>query len=306
MSILFGRRVSLIFTNALGSNADLSQMHITFQVSAADVDRPPCAVIKIFNLSDETSNAIEKEFTAVTLQAGYEYANFGVIFQGTIMMIKRGKDDATTNYLIVYAADGDLAFSYAVVNKALAAQNTAVANQYAAIQQSLTKNGVGQGVIQLPATGGILPRGKTLFGMARSQLNQLTASTYTSWYISNGVINIIQEKGYKPGEAVQLTAKTGLIGIPEATQDGIKARCLINPAIQVGGLVQLDSAAINQTTVKREGYPAYTDLNFFASTRNDGLCRVLVIETEGETRGTPWYHDLTLLNMDATVNKVIA
>ena len=305
MPVLFNRKVSLIFTNSLGSTADLSKMHITFEISAADVDRPPVAVIKIFNLSDETSNLIEKEFTAVILQAGYENANYGVIFQGSISMIKRGADDAITSYLIVYAADGDLAYNFAVVNASLAAQQTSNANVLAAINASIKANGVGQGVVQLPATGGILPRGKVLFGMARSQLNQLTASTYTSWFISQGQLNVITHNGYLPGEAVQLTAKTGMIGIPEATQDGIKVRCLINPAIRVGGLVQLDNASINQTTVKREGYPAYTDLNFFATTRNDGLCRVFVIETTGDTRGTPWYHDLVLLNMDATIGQVI-
>lgn len=293
------RKCTLIVSTGT-KGLDLSDLRIVFRVDGADVQSPNTASIRIYNLSDTTAQQIQKEFTAVTLQAGYQTGNYGIIFAGTIKQVKRGKENATTTFVEILAADGDLAYNYSTISTSLAA-GASYGDQVKAVAASMAANGVTQGdTSAMSATGGILPRGKVFFGMARDQMRNLAASTGTRWSIQNGKVIAIPLTGYLPGQAVVLNSKSGLIGVPEATEDGIRVKCLLNPMIKVGGRIQINNADINSTTVKEQGFPQYTSLNFFASVTNDGFYRVLVCSYEGDTRGQPWWADLTCLAVDSS------
>ena len=45
---------------------------------------------------------------------------------------------------------------------------------------------------------------------------------------------MIPMMGYRSGQEVVLTPKTGLIGMPEVAPDGIHAKCLLNPKLRWG------------------------------------------------------------------------
>ena len=52
-----------------------------------------------------------KKNPAVMLQAGYENGAYGIIFSGTILRIRTGRESATDTFLEIMAADGDIAFN---------------------------------------------------------------------------------------------------------------------------------------------------------------------------------------------------
>lgn len=280
-----------------GKALDLSQMRFRFEVRAADVETPNTCYVRVYNLKDETVNVAIKEYTRVVVQAGYEDGNFGVIFDGTIKQFKKGKESNTDTFLEIMAADGDLGYNFGVVNKTLAAGSSPQDRAQAladAMGAGLDKNANQY----LQSTGGILPRGKVLFGLAREFMRDLTVSTASRWSIQNGTVTIIPLTGYLPGDVVKLTARTGLIGIPEATDGGIQVTTLLNPLLTVGNRVQIDNKSINQTTIKEQGFPQYNALSFPASTDRDGFYRVLVVEHSGDTRGQEWYSHLVCLAVD--------
>lgn len=300
MSDQYLRKVGLVVT-AGSSGLDLSQMQIIFSVQAMDVDRPSTASIKVLNLSDATARSIAKEFQAVSLQAGYEQGNFGQIFSGSIMQVRRGRYNAKDTYVEILAAAGDKAFNLSVVSKALAAGSSrldranAVIGQMAEDDATITKGSLPSSL----GTGGILPRGKVLFGLGRDHLTDVANSGDVSWSIDqNGVLNMIPIQGYLPGEALVINSRTGMIQNPEATNDGIKVRMLLNPLVKLGTRLQIDEASINATTILNQGFPAYSDISFVASTANDGVYKVLVAEYNGDTRGPDWYTEVTCLSLD--------
>lgn len=163
-------------------------------------------------------------------------------------------------------------------------------------------------------TGGVLPRGKVLWGMARAMLRNTVASIGATWNIDAGAVNVVPLRGYLPGEAVKLTSATGLVGIPEQTEQGMHARCLLNPRLRVGGLVQIANASINQTLqagnklpVGQLSYNGYAgQLQFPADVSRDGFYRVYVIEYSGDTRGQAWYSEITCLSIDASAHITLA
>lgn len=287
---------------------DLSALRFKFQTSQQDEESPSNCTIRVYNLSAKTVHQVRTEYTRVVLQAGYEDAAFGVIFDGTIKQFRIGREDNITTYLDILAADGDIAYNFSTVSKTLAAGSTAQDRVAAAIA-AMKPEGVEAGQLVYPSTGGILPRGKVLFGMAKAIVRQNTQTMGATWSIQNGKINIIPLDGYLPGEAVILNSKTGLIGRPEQTIDGIKAKCLLNPKIIVGGLVKINNKSINQTVQQDENaapvaYNSWANLQQFASVTADGLYRVYVAEHKGDTRGQEWYTDLICLTVDPVTQKV--
>lgn len=303
MSDQYIRKWSLILTTG-SAGLDLSQLRIRFRVTQGDTEAPGTAAIRVYNLAPSTANAVEKEYQRVVLQAGYENGNYAVIFQGTIKQIVRGRESALESFVDIFAADGDEAYNFAVVNASIAAGSTLV-DRVKAIAEPMSDKGVtldsgAEDALQktLAPTGGTLPRGKVLFGMSRAALADVVTSGACTWSIQNGKIVVIPLTGYLPGEAVVLSAETGLIGVPEATVDGMRIKCLLNPLIRIGTRVKIDNAAINLTTIRSQGFPRYSDLSFVASPARDGVYRVLVVEFTGDSHGQEWYGDIVALAID--------
>lgn len=272
------RRISLIVSDTSGNGLDLSNFRIRFHVEQADLSsfRPRTAVITVYNLATSTVRAIEKEFTQITLQAGYQPpGKFGIIFQRTIKQFEHGHETVTESYLTLYAADGDLA-NFAVTQTTLAPGWTAM-DEFKAHTDAMSAYGVSIGDVTglQGGTGGLTQnfRGKLLFGPSVDGLNQLGKTNNFTWVIVNGKVQAVPLTGYLPGEAVVLNALSGLIGWPKNALQGIQCTCLLNPAIRLQGLVQLNNKDINTTLPAQDaelsgfpnatvGYPGFTDKNF--------------------------------------------
>lgn len=281
-----------LVVGAGSTGIDLSGLRIKFATHKGDVETPNNADITVYNLAPETVSRIRGEFKRVVLAAGYE-SNAGIIFDGQIRQVRTGREGADT-WTAITVADGDRAYNFATVATTLAAGATP-ADQVAACGTAMASKGSAVGYI--PDLGGqALPRGKVMFGMARSYMRDVARTSDTSWSIQDGLLQMIPAKGYLPGEAVVLTAATGLIGTPEQTNDGIKVRCLLNPRLKIGGRIKLDNASILRVK---------TDLKLGAWDKSpkldrDGTYRVLKVEFVGDTRGNDWYADLLTVGIDDT------
>lgn len=299
MSKQWLRKVSLVLGQNSGNALDLSALRIKFSTKKGDLQTPNSADIRVYNLSDETAQRVQKEFTRVTLQAGYE-ENFGVIFSGNVKQVRRGRENGTDTFLDIFAADGDAAYNFATVNTTLAA-GAGQKDVVGACAASMQQHGVSQG--HAPELAGPqMPRGQVLYGMTRDHLRTSAQSTATSWSIQDGKLTMIERTGYLPGQAVVLTAKTGLVGTPEQSQDGVRARCLLNPQLRVGSRVKIDNRSILRAKIDMN----YTAINMTPKVSNDGFYRVLIAEHSGDTHGTDWHTNLTCIGLDSTVPAALA
>jgi hypothetical protein len=306
MSDLYLRKVGLAVV--MGQKAlDLSQMRIVFRTQAADEGAPATAHIKVYNLSDHTAQSVQKEYQSVTLQAGYENGPYGQIFNGTIVQVKRGREigagGVVDTYVQIDAADSDIFHNFQLINGVLAAGATKAQQAQTLATQAQQNKTLTDAKLealknQTSPTGGVLPRGKVLFGMARDILDDLAASTGTAWSIQNGVLTFRGLTTYDPGDIVVLTAKTGLIVVPEATDNGIRVQTLLNPFLQIARRVQIDNKSINTTAQHANFGLQYQGLNYIATTNDDGIYRILVVEHAGDSRGQQWQTDLVCLNVD--------
>lgn len=302
----------------------LSDFRIQFNVTAMDLDAPPTATIRILNLSQSTASKIQKEFQSVVLQAGYENGNFGVIFQGTIIRVRKGRLSNIDTFVDIMASNLGALYTLGTVGLSVPA-NTSYKNQLSQVTSKVNSSPIAQGIAgaqqqglqtgNIPdsfGTGGTLPRGKVYFGLWKEHLNTMTESTGSVWSIGpDGKINIHDLTGYNPGDAVVINAQTGMVGIPVATLQGIEVNCLLNPKIKCGTRIQLNNKDITTTSVNAQvGFPAYSDVDsgFIANTSTDGVYMALVVEHEGDTRdpGAAWITKIIALAVDASSGKVAA
>lgn len=301
----FDRVCTLIVSGRDLNGLDLSQLRIKFSVKRSDSATPNTADIIVYNVDQITALQIRKEFTKVTLQAGYP-GNYGVIFQGNIKQVIFGHSSATETFMNIVAGDGDLAYNFAVVNASIAAGSRAV-DQVKTAVDAMTPKDVTLGHLgELPDNQ--LPRGKVMFGNARNYLRDVAKTTQRSWSIQDEKVNFVYKTTYLPGQAVRITRTTGMVGSPQQTNEGVNVKCLLNPNIRISGRIFLENDSIQQQKLNLEQIAAARGNTASINTllpRNlnpDGLYYVLVLEHLGDTRGTEWYTSMTCLNMDASVN----
>lgn len=289
MSKLYKRKLSLVVANN-ATGLELGELHVLFSIGQSDTSTPNNARIRIYNLKDETSKAIQKEFTRVVLQAGYEDGPYGVIFDGTIKQVRRGRENQTDKYLDILAADSDIPYNFGTVNAALAAGAT----QQEVLETLAQGMGLTLGDVGDLSNAGALPRGKVLFGMGRTMMQNFATTQKGRWSMQNGKLVFIPDTSYINKEPIELTSFTGLIGLPEQTEQGISARALLNPDIQIGVPVFINNASIQRAQFD----VSYGAVNYFPTISLDGLYRVMVSEFVGDSRGEDWYTDMVCLSID--------
>lgn len=305
----FGRFAQLVVSSG-SQGIDLSNLRIRFEVRASDVETPNTLVARVYNLADETRNKIIAEYNTVTLSAGYQNGAKGIIFQGDIKQFFHGRERNVDKFLEIRAGDGDKVYNSAIINQTMPAgvtdeQQLATIAKAMGIPVAPTANGY-------LTTGGILPRGKTMWGMARLEMQRLARKNNCRWSIQNGQIVLVPDTGYLPGQAVEINSASGMIGAPEQTDNGIIVRCLLNPLIQIGQAVRINNADINSgPNTPVLGFPSWTSQYYPATVSDDGLYRVLVVEHLGDTRGEgdDFYTELVCLDIDpsaSAANSVLA
>lgn len=295
----YGRTCKLIVSGNDGTGLDLSELRIKFVVKRSDTMTPNVADIRVYNLEEQTAIRIRKEFTKVTLQAGYQ-GNYGVIFQGNIKQVIVGRESATDTFIDIVAGDGDRAYNFAVVNATIAKGSTQTDQVNAAIG-AMTPKGVTAGHLSDMPTSQ-LPRGKAMFGNARNYLRDAAQTTQSSWSIQDEKVTFVAKKAYLPGERVVLTSKTGMVGTPQQTNEGVNVKCLLNPNIKIASRIQIDNASIARFKINLA--VPNSAANIPAPLTADGVYYVLVVEHAGDTRGVEWYSSLICLNIDVTTNPI--
>lgn len=270
-----------------GTATDFSNLRIRFEVRQATTQAPGHANITITNPSKETANAV-KEYDTVILQAGYP-GNLATIFEGEVVQKRYGRENPTDTYLHLLAKEGSKAYSYAVISKTLPAGHT-FRDQVDACLEALKPFGIVAGYIaDLGAAK--MPRGRALFGMVREQLRTICQSTGTHWRITGTKLEIIKDGEGRPGSVVVLNSRTGLVGMPAQTFNGIEARCLLNPEIKPSTLVQIDEASIQRQAISLNYGAGAQNFNI-PSIDTDGIYKLYEVTHHGDTRGTDWYTDM--------------
>lgn len=306
MTVEYLRKVQLSVSsgqNASGSSTvyRLDDMHLQFNVFGAAVNTLKYATITIWNLSKQKANAILKEFTGITLSAGYA-GSFGTIFDGQICRVETGKENAVDSYVRIYAQDGDQAKNWTMTQQTLAAGWTDD-DLYQQLMKDFKGAGLSPGYYDpgpiLSAKGA---RGLTLNDLTANLMNALVNRRGCDWFIEDGKVNMVPKDKAIPGPQQVLSSVSGLIGVPKLTINGIVVRCLLNPNIKTGFAVKIDNSQIAQLSQQNPSFNQASNAipELQGQPDGTGTYKAHCVTHSGDTRGQEWYTDMIGVSIDST------
>ena len=266
------------------SSFGIDGLRIKFEIEK-DISRyANTAFISVYNLSQKTRGMISNEFQRVALSAGYG-DKADKVFDGKITNIfhrREGADFITE----IYAQDGIDSSSRSVVNIADSGVRT--------LTESVRKiAGYFTDADGLPPTIGeiSLENGNTMVGgihysgYVSDLLDEFAKSYQFDWFFLDGKFVAVSDgMTLQKSTTSILSSENGLIGVPEVTELGIKARCLMTPSIYPKSQVRIRSASKTVQFGNRffDNIPA---------SLGEGTFDVRTITHIGDTRGSDWYSE---------------
>jgi hypothetical protein len=247
-------------------------LRVVFKVEASLDTSANTAEITVYNLAESTRAKVSEEGIETSLEVGYT---------GQSAVIFRGKLEAGTSVLdgvdwvtSFQSTDGGQQLRKNRIN--ISFKNINVAEALTQVANTL---GVGLGNVLEKANAGNIrgalnqfANGVVLSGPSKKELDRLAKTLGYNWSIQNGQLQLLGPRdAIEPGDAIVVSADTGMIGSPEAGEKGIvEVRSLLIPKLTPGRVVSLSSRQIS------------------------GFYRVEKATFVGDTRGRDWYADLEL------------
>lgn len=297
----YGRKVRVTIITASGNTLDVSLLRIVFTVKRGDYQTPNTADIRVYNVSGDTANAITLNAKRVLIEAGYD-GNTGLIFDGDIKQRRTGRIDQLDSYVDIVAVDGDRAYNFSTITWSVA-RGAKPADKVQAFIARMIPYDVKSSASVSKITGNGATRGQAFYGLTRDHMRDVMADQKFKWSVQNMQVTAIPDDAPLPDSIVVISPATGLIGVPEQTESGIRVRVLLNPAIKLGTKIQITNAVVNQlrydTSVMSQ--VANANARWFNKLNLGGYYYVLGIDYIGDTRGQDFYSDLRCLAINADI-----
>lgn len=279
--VIFGRKYRITVTDAQGNGIDVSELRCTFNIVKTIQMQPNTSEVTIYNLNAQTENSIMMYGARVTVEAGYEGTQFGLIFDGDILQTIREKEDSTTYKLTILALDSDRAINFDIANYSIVRGQTA-----RSIVENITNKAqypVFLGSISDKLDSSTLTRGKVMFGRSSDYLRQIAKTYSLQYYMDDGKLNLINMEDLPEGEAFELSPESGLIGTPQQTDFGISGQCLLNPQIKLNTLIHVDNSLVRAKQINVNGnntVPAATTETGNANTTGNSARDTIIAEAK--------------------------
>jgi hypothetical protein len=236
MTTLWLREVEARFTGA-GGDLVVSRLRIAFRVSKSLSGTPNVAEIKVWNLSQANRYKVKREFDRVRLEAGHVAAgNRGIIFDGfvrDVMHSREGADIVTT----VECGDGDRAYRQGTIARTFPA-GARPREMVDALLETMpdVDRGVIEGLDELPA----YPRPVTMYGRSVDEMNKLGRTHRFYWSVQDGALEVLPGRRAM-NEVVVISRTSGMVGVPDITDNGILVETLLNPELRIGRTIEVRS-----------------------------------------------------------------
>jgi hypothetical protein len=220
-----------------GESRIIRELRVNFEITKSVLSFPNLAKIVIYNPNQDTLSSLQKKFTKLVFNAGYE-GNSRLLFKGEVRNVFQTKV-GVDRLITIYAGDGERDWQNATFNKTFT-ENITISK---AIEEVLaTFKEVTVGVIDgIPNVANKL-RGQTLSGTSKDILDNFADEYGFNWNIQDGEVIITPvESPLQGNEAVLVNAATGMIGSPTVTEIGADVTTLLNPRLVPNSAFRIES-----------------------------------------------------------------
>lgn len=197
---------------------------------------------------------LQSFLNVITVEAGDRGEKLSTVFSGEITTAFADFNNAPSVSFKIEAMTG--AYAAQIASPPISIKGTsAIADLMQKFASEAGYNFKNEGV-----TGSV--QNTILNGSPIEKAQKLKTQTGIEMLIDDRTIIILPNNQSREGNAVFLSDKTGMLGYPTFTNDGISIKAIFNPMFQLGGLIQISSVVpkssgtwqINKLTHKLEAY----------------------------------------------------
>lgn len=284
---------------------DISNLRCTFQAQHYALNYPNICQLTVYNLNAQTENAIIQEGYRLTVTAGYKN-NPGQIFDGDIVMCTRSRQNGTDMVLNILAMDGGEFFQFGFSNFCL--QKGQSARDVVKHIANTASTPINIGYVSPALDSMKFSKSFAAHGKASESLDDIAKSINGTWFIEGGKLYVVAYSDSAAKlplgkQAVVLTPETGLLGNPQQQGQGVQARSLLNPAIQLYGLVNIPNVYITEQMVNISDYSSGISMKY--SLDPYAIYRVISVNHNGDTRGNAWYSDIVTVSQSGAIPETL-
>ena len=210
--------------------------------------------ITLYNLSEDSKRVLARKEGTVILNAGYQ-GYTPMIFSGDYGMEKvgdfeappvvcserKGADIVTT----IELADGDYAANGTNVSISLG-KGTTIDQIFNVLTGAL---GIPKGSIPASLGNFQYVKGFAYIGTTKNLLTQICKKAGMKATISNGHLHVFDPNIGTGETAVLLNESSGLIGVPNQTANGFRAKSFLNPLLYPGRQVKVESKSLTKPAI---------------------------------------------------------
>jgi hypothetical protein len=282
----------------------VSDLRVTFEILKTIDKTPNSAKVSIYNLTDQHTNLIKKDYDEVIMMAGYQAAD-QMLFRGTIRHAYSYQESGTDWITYIDAGDGDKDYQQAVISKTLAAGHTDNDWLNECGKAFLATGGTKLG--HMDVKGRARVRGRTYVGLTRDLITQIAKASDAHWSIQDGVLQIVAVDTTLPNQAIKIASNNGLLGAPEVTDKGITVKCLLRPALKVQGKIWIDNNNVRERARKASIYHKGGPLKPLTRLDVDGVYKNFKVLHRGDTRGNSgedWCSEVQCVGLTDAIPKL--
>ena len=277
MSRQYKRSYELTILPKDGDAIVIDGLRTEFEITKSVLSYPNLCRLSIMNPNDETKSALQRKYTQIIFNAGYE-GNLRLLFKGELRNVF-SKEIGTERRINIYAGDGQRDWQNSIFNKTFS-ENVTIKSAVEDIVKSFKNLTVGE-LEGVPDVADKI-RGQTLSGPSKDLLDMFAKEYGFNWSIQDGeIVSSPIENPLTDSQAVLISADTGMIGSPTVTEIGVEVNTLLNPEILPNRTIQIESSS--------------ADVNlgnlFFREAKRtsaEGLYKVQEVVFKGDSREGDW------------------
>lgn len=271
---------------------DVSQLRCTFATRQEYRTQVTTCVLVVYNMNPTAERDIIEEGFQISIEAGYEEAQYGEIFTGDIVQVIRNRESGIDYRLEILALKGSQIFDMNHVRATIAAGSTPRDIVYGITGSARQRIEIGE--ISDSLSTQALPRGKVLFGTPAKYLRDLTIGNDAYYWEGNEgklVVKKINDE-IPADQCLELTPTTGLIGTPKYGDNGISIQMLLDCRVKMQSLIKINNEIIQRTLISlgtsKGGALTGSQLPQQSIFDEDGEYQVFSVCHKGDTHGDDW------------------
>ena len=223
----------------------MNGLRITCEFHKVLMGMPQASTISVYNLSEDTRNAIRSGLTRVTVEAGWQNMEMHIVFQGNVFsaVSERSGPDIVTK---ISAAPG-----YGPLATSVSSMRFAAGTPVSAVVGRLAKDlrpdvYVGNADIE-GIEGRIRNGGWSFTGRTKEALTRLASEYAFSWNIEDDQFKAVGDRAVFGRTTVLNGNGGGLIGVtpvlsgPMQAMTGVKIKAVYVPNVTAGSSVRVNS-----------------------------------------------------------------